>query len=160
MSNYPPIQTSTTAYISTPETLEELEAQNERLYGERSGFENKIAELQQEIDNLSKSRSSIVDTKIYLERQIESFMDALMQFVVYGEIEEAVGEELAGYFNRDLTRKVSVRIFAEGDVELVLPIGFDIDDIEGSLGVLIDTIGCDVIDVEYEDMSITSVEVQ
>ena len=120
----------------------------------------KIVELQEEIDNLAKSRSSIWDTKIYLERQIESFMEGLMQFVVDGEIEEAVGEELAGYFNRDLTRKVSVRIFAEGDVELVLPISFDIDDIEGSLGVLIDTIGSDVIDVEYEDMSITSVEVQ
>jgi hypothetical protein len=120
----------------------------------------KIVELQEEIDNLAKARSSIWDTKIYLERQIESFMDALMQFVVDGEIEEAVGEELAGYFNRDLTRKVSVRIFAEGDVELILPISFDIDDIEGSLGVLIDTIGSDVVEVEYEDMSITSVEVQ
>ena len=119
----------------------------------------KIVELQEEIDNLSKSRSSIWDTKIYLERQIESFMGALMQFVVDGEIEEAVGEELAGCFNRDLTRKVSVRIFAEGDVELTLPIGFDIDDIEGSLGVLLDA-GSNVIDVEYEDLSITSVEVQ
>jgi hypothetical protein len=146
--------------ISTPDLTTKPEAN----YGELVEFWNKgnakIVELQEEVDNLSKSRSSIVDTKIYLERQIESFMDALMQFVVYGEIEEAVGEELAGYFNRDLTRKVSVRIFAEGDVELVLPIGFDIDDIEGSLGVLIDTIGSDVIDVEYEDMSITSVEVQ
>ena len=120
----------------------------------------KIVELQEEIDNLAKSRSSIWDTKTYLERQIDSFMEGLMQFVVDGEIEEAVGEELAGYFNRDLTRKVSVRIFAEGDVEIVLPIGFDIDDIEGSLGVLIDTVGSDFIDVEYEDMSITSVEVQ
>ena len=160
MSNYPPIQTSTTAYISTPETLEELEAQNERLYGERSGFENKIAELQNELDNVCKSRSSIVDTKIYLERQIESFMEGLMQFVVDGEIEEAVGEELAGYFNRDLTRKVSLHIRAEGDIEVVLPIGFDIDDIEGSLGVVLDTFGVNPIEVEYEDMSITSVEVQ
>src|SRR5210317_2379784 len=160
MSNYPPIQTSTTAYISTPETLEELEAQNERLYGERSGFENKIVELQEEIDNLSKSRSSIWDTKIYLERQIESFMDALMQFVVDGEIEEAVGEELAGYFNRDLTRKVSLHIRAEGDIEVVLPVGYDIDDIEGSLGVVLDTFGMNDIDVEYEDLSITDVEVQ
>ena len=147
-------------FASTSETMEELIAQNERLQDERSGFENRIVELQQEIDNLAKSRSSIWDTKTYLERQIDSFMEGLMQFVVDGEIEEAVGEELAGYFNRDLTRKVSVRIFAEGDVEIVLPIGFDIDDIEGSLGVLIDTVGSDFIDVEYEDMSITSVEVQ
>jgi len=146
-------------FASTSETMEELIAQNERLQDERSGFENKIVELQQEIDNLAKSRSSIWETKTYLERQIDSFMEGLMQFVVEGEIEEAVGEELAGYFNRDLTRKVSVRIFAEGDVELVLPVGFDIDDIEGNLGVLIDA-GSDVIDVEYEDMSITGVEVQ
>ena len=147
-------------FASTSETMEELIAQNERLQCERSGFENKIVELQKELDNVWKSRSNIVDTKTYLERQIDSFMEGLMQFIVEGEIEEAVGEELAGYFNRDLTRKVSVRIFAEGDVEIVLPIGFDIDDIEGSLGVLIDTVGSDFIDVEYEDMSITSVEVQ
>jgi len=146
-------------FASTSETMEELIAQNERLQCERSGFENKIVELQKELDNVWKSRSNIVDTKTYLERQIDSFMEGLMQFVVEGEIEEAVGEELAGYFNRDLTRKVSVRIFAEGDVELVLPVGFDIDDIEGNLGVLIDA-GSDVIDVEYEDMSITGVEVQ
>jgi hypothetical protein len=147
-------------FASTSETMEELIAQNERLQGERSGFENKITELQEEVDRVSRISSNYIDTKIYLERQIESFMEGLMQFVVDGEIEEAVGEELAGYFNRDLTRKVNVRIFAEGDVELVLPIGFDIDDIEGSLGVLIDTVGSDVIDVEYEDMSITGVEVQ
>ena len=146
-------------FASTSETMEELIAQNERLQCERSGFENKIVELQKELDNVWKSRSNIVDTKTYLERQIDSFMEGLMQFVVEGEIEEAVGEELAGYFNRDLTRKVSVRIFAEGDVELVLPVGFDIDDIEGNLGVLIDA-GSDVINVEYEDMSITGVEVQ
>jgi hypothetical protein len=147
-------------FASTSETMEELIAQNERLQGERSGFENKITELQEEVDRVSRISSNYIDTKIYLERQIESFMEGLMQFVVDGEIEEAVGEELAGCFNRDLTLKVNVRIFAEGDVELVLPIGFDIDDIEGSLGVLIDTVGSDVIDVEYEDMSITGVEVQ
>ena len=147
-------------FASTSETMEELIAQNERLQGERSGFENKIVELQEEVDNLSKSRSSIWDTKIYLERQIESFMEGLMQFVVDGEIEEAVGEELAGYFNRDLTRKVSLHIRAEGDIEVVLPVGYDIDDIEGNLGVVLDTFGMNAIEVEYEDMSITDVEVQ
>ena len=150
----------TTAYISTPDRLEELQAQNERLQAERSGFENKIVELQDQVDYLAKARSSVWDTKIYLERQIESFMEGLMQFVVDGEIEEATGEELAGYFNRDLTRKVSLHIRAEGDIEVVLPVGYDIDDIEGNLGVLIDTFGIDPIEVEYEDLSITDVEVQ
>ena len=133
----------TTAIISTPESLQA-----------------KIVELQDQVDHLAKARSSIWDTKIYLERQIESFMEGLMQFVVDGEIEEATGEELAGYFNRDLTRKVSLHIRAEGDIEVVLPIGFDIDDIEGSLGVVLDTFGMNAIDVEYEDLSITDVEVQ
>ena len=150
----------TTAYISTPDRLEELQAQNERLQAERSGFENKIVELQEQVDTLAKSRSSIWDTKIYLERQIESFMEGLMQFVVDGEIEEAVGEELAGYFNRDLTRKVTVYIRAEGEAEVTLPVGYDVDDIEGNLGVVLDIAGIDAIEVEYEDMSITSVEVQ
>ena len=122
-------------------------------------MQNKIEELQNELDNVCKSRSSIFDTKIYLERQIDSFVETLIEYVVEGEIEESVADVLSGCFDRDLTRKVSVRIFAEGDVELVLPISFDIDDIEGSLGVLIDA-GSDVIDVEYEEMSITGVEVQ
>ena len=150
----------TTAYISTPDLTTKPNAS----YGELVDFWNKgnakIEELQQEIDNLAKSRSSIWDTKIYLERQIESFMEGLLQYVVDGEIEEAVGEELAGYFNRDLTRKVSLHIRAEGDIEVVLPVGYDIDDIEGNLGVVIDTFGIDPIEVEYEDMSITDVEVQ
>ena len=150
----------TTAYISTPDRLEELQAQNERLQAERSGFENKIVELQQEVDHLAKSRSSIVDTKIYLERQIESFIEGLVQFVVDGEIEESVADELAGYFNRDLTRKVTVYIRAEGEAEVTLPVGYDVDDIEGNLGVVLDMAGIDAIEVEYEDMSITSVEVQ
>ena len=149
----------TTAYISTPDLTTKPNAN----YGELVDFWNKgnakIEELQDQVDRLAKSRSSLWDTNTYLGNQIESFMEGLMQFVVDGEIEECVGEELAGYFNRDLTRKVSLRIFAEGDVELVLPISFDIDDIEGSLGVLIDA-GSDVIDVEYEEMSITGVEVQ
>jgi len=150
----------TTAYISTPDLTTKPEAN----YGELTEFWNKgnakIVELQEEIDNLSKSRSSIWDTKIYLERQIESFMDALMQFVVDGEIEEAVGEELAGYFNRDLTRKVSLHIRAEGDVEVIVPLGYNIDELESDLSVLIDNVNYSDIEVEYEDMSITSVEVQ
>ena len=150
----------TTARISTPETLEELEAQNERLYGERSGFENKINNLQTELDRVRKSLSSYVDTKVFMERQIDSFIEGLMQFVVDGEIEEGVAEELAGYFGRDLTRKVTIYIRAEGEAEVTLPAGYDVDDIEGNLGVVLDIAGIDAIEVEYEDMSITDVEVQ
>ena len=140
--------------------MEELIAQNERLQCERSGFENKIVELQQEIDNVCKSRSSIVDTKIYLERQIESFMEGLMQFVVDDEIEEAVGGELAGYFNRDLTRRVSIHVRAEGDVEVMVPLGYNIDELESDMSVLIDNINYSDINIEYADIQLVEVEVQ
>jgi len=145
---------------STPEMIEELQAQNERLYGERSGFENRIAELQEEVDRVSRISSSYIDHKIFLERQIESFMEGLMQFVVDGEIEEAVGEELAGYFNRDLTRRVSIHVRAEGDVEVMVPLGYNIDELESDLSVVIDNINYSDIDIEYADIQLVEVEVQ
>lgn len=150
----------TTAYISTPDLTTKPNAS----YGELVDFWNKgnakIEELQNELDNVCKSRSSIVDTKIYLERQIESFMEGLMQFVVDDEIEEAVGEELAGYFNRNLNRRVSVHVRAEGDVEVMVPLGYNIDELESDLSVIIDNINYSDIDIEYADIQLVEVEVQ
>jgi hypothetical protein len=150
----------TTAYISTPDLTTKPNAN----YGELVDYWNKgnakIEELQNELDNVCKSRSSIVDTKIYLERQIESFMEGLMQFVVDGEIEEAVGEELAGYFNRELNRRVSIHVRAEGDVEVMVPLGYDIDELESDLSVVIDNINYSDINIEYADIQLVEVEVQ
>ena len=140
----------TTARIYTPQNLEELEAHKN----------SKIEELQASIDHLANSRASLVDTKIFLERQIDSFMETLMQYVVEGEIEESVGDVLAGCFNRDLNRKVNVYVRAEGNLELILPLDLDIDDLESELSVSIDTFGLSSVSVEYEEMSITSVEVE
>jgi len=123
-------------------------------------MQNKIEELQNELDNVCKSRSSIFDTKIYLERQIDSFVETLIEYVVEGEIEESVADVLSGCFDRDLTRKVSVRVRAEGDVEVIVPLGYNIDELESDLTVLIDNVTFSNIDLEYEEMSITDVEVQ
>ena len=120
----------------------------------------KIEELQNELDNVCKSRSSIFDTKIYLERQIDSFVETLIEYVVEGEIEESVADVLSGCFDRDLTRKVSVRVRAEGDVEVMVPLGYNIDELESDLSVLIDNINCSDIDIEYEDIQLVEVEVQ
>jgi hypothetical protein len=150
----------TTAYISTPDLTTKPNAN----YGELVDFWNKgnakIEELQKELDNVCKSRSSIVDTKIRLERQIDSFMEGLMQFVVDEEIEGAVGEELAGYFNRDLTRRVSIHVRAEGDVEVMVPLGYNIDELEIDLSVVIDNINYSDINIEYADIQLVEVEVQ
>jgi hypothetical protein len=150
----------TTAYISTPDLTTKPNAS----YGELVDFWNKgnakIEELQNELDNVCKSRSSIVDTKIRLERQIDSFMEGLMQFVVDEEIEGAVGEELAGYFNRDLTRRVSIHVRAEGDVEVMVPLGYNIDELEIDLSVVIDNINYSDINIEYADIQLVEVEVQ
>lgn len=148
------------AFASTSETMEELIAQNERLQGERSGFENRIAELQEEVDRVSRISSSYIDHKIFLERQIESFVETLIEYVVEGEIEESVADVLAGCFDRDLTRKVSVRVRAEGDVEVIVPLGYNIDELESDLTVLIDSATFSNIDIEYEEMNVTDVEVQ
>lgn len=139
------------AFASTSETMEE---------SERSGFENKIAELQEEVDRVSRISSSYIDHKIFLERQIESFVETLIEYVVEGEIEESVADVLAGCFDRDLTRKVSVRVRAEGDVEVIVPLGYNIDELESDLNILIDNATFSNIDIEYEEMSITDVEVQ
>lgn len=147
-------------YASTSETMEELIAQNERLQDERSGFENKITELRDEVDRVSRISSSYIDTKIYLERQIESFVETLIEYVVEGEIEESAAGVLAGCFDRDLTRKVSVRVRAEGDVEVVVPLAYNIDELESDLTVLIDNATFSDIEIEYEEMSVTDVEVQ
>ncbi|NDB65462.1 MAG: hypothetical protein EB168_07325 [Euryarchaeota archaeon] len=139
------------AFASTSATMEE---------SERSGFENKIAELQEEVDRVSRISSSYIDHKIFLERQIESFVETLIEYVVEGEIEESVADVLAGCFDRDLTRKVSVRVRAEGDVEVIVPLGYNIDELESDLNILIDNATFSNIDIEYEEMSITDVEVQ
>ena len=147
-------------FASTSETMEELIAQNERLQAERSGFENTITELQQELDHVRKSLTSYIDNNINNNRQIDSFVETLIEYVVEGEIEESVADVLAGCFGRDLTRKVSLHIRAEGDVEVVVPLGYNIDELESDLSVLIDNVNYSDIDIEYEDMSITDVEVQ
>jgi hypothetical protein len=150
----------TTAYISTPDLTTKPNAN----YGELVDFWNKgnakIEELQNEVDRVSKISSNYIDTKIRLERQIDSFMEGLMQFVVDEEIEGAVGEELAGYFNRDLTRRVSIHVRAEGDVEVMVPLGYNIDELEIDLSVVIDNINYSDINIEYADIQLVEVEVQ
>jgi len=123
-------------------------------------MQNKIEELEQTLQQTLKERGHYLDSTISYRRQVDSFMETLLQHVVDGEIEEAVGEELAGCFDRDLTRKVSIHVRAEGDVEMIVPLGYNIDELESDLSVVIDNINCSDIDIEYEDVQLVEVEVQ
>ena len=123
-------------------------------------MQNKIEELQNELEQVRKTLTSYIDNNILNNRQIDSFVETLIEYVVEGEIEESVADVLAGCFGRDLTRKVSVHVRAEGDVEVIVPLGYNVDDLEGDLSVLIDNINCSDIDIEYEDIQLVEVEIQ
>jgi hypothetical protein len=150
----------TTGYISTPDLTTKPNAN----YGELVDFWNKgnakIEELQNELDQVRKSLTSYIDNNILNNRQMDSFVETLIEYVVEGEIEESVGDVLAGCFGRDLTRKVSIHVRAEGDVEVIVPLGYNIDELGSDLSVLIDNINCSDIDIEYEDIQLVEVEVQ
>ena len=165
MSNYPPIQTSTTAYISTPETLEELEAQNERLQGERSGFENTVAQLTVRITDLESAlatekqyRSSHYDNYKNLLAQVDYFIESLANYVKDGNMDIEVAEDFAECFGRELTRKVYGRISIYGDIELEIPAYLDLDDIGDELDISIGQSYTSTVRVDYSDVSLVEVE--
>jgi hypothetical protein len=45
-------------------------------------------------------------------------------------------------------------------VEVIVPLGYNVDDLEGDLSVLIDNVNYSDIDIEYEDIQLVEVEVQ
>jgi hypothetical protein len=106
---------------STPAMIEELQAQDK---------ENKttIENLRSTI-NMERSRVTALETRI------TSMIERLMQFVEDGDIDNDCAEEIASFFGRDLSRTVSVRVTAEIDVEVTIPVGYDIDDLDGDLEV-------------------------
>jgi len=176
MSNYPPIQTSTTAYISTPDLtteppanygelvdywnkghasgffptstpamIEELQAQNERLQGERSGFEKTIESLRNALNGL--------------EYNVDKLIERIMELVESGDLEEYVAEELGSIVGRDLIRTVTVSVTAEIDIEVNVPVGYDLENLEGDLDVEITSIYSSDVDIVNSETSSLSVEV-
>jgi predicted nucleotidyltransferase len=141
MSNYPPIQTSTSATISTPESLR-----------------GEIDKLNKTIDSLS----SVLDTERVLirsmEQNVDSFIEALMRLTESGDIEDYVAEELADIFGRTLTRTVDVRMTIVLDAQVSVPVGYDLDDLHGDVDVEINPIYA--ADVQIEGIEVDSIEVE
>ena len=158
MSNYPPIQTSTPADssdvtissnsvfpTSTPAMIEELQAQNERLQGERSGFEKTIESLRNALNGL--------------EYNVDKLIERIMELVESGDLEEYVAEELGSIVGRDLIRTVTVSVTAEIDIEVNVPVGYDLENLEGDLDVEITSIYLSDVDIVNSETSSLSVEV-
>jgi len=137
--------------ITTPETLEELEAQNERLQGERSGFE-------QRIDSLSNALADERRRATAMEENVDSFIESLMNLVESGDIEDHIAEELADIFGRTLTRTVDVRMTIVLDAQVTVPVGYDLDDLHGDVDVEINPIYA--ADVQIEGIEVDSIEVE
>ena len=143
---------------STPEVIEELQAQNERLQGERSGFESTIAERDQKIKYFTEVIERNQYTNRMHEAQIEQFMTTLFAYLRDGEIDEGVAEELASCFGRDLVRTVNVSITIHGEMEVNLPHGMDIDDLAEELDFGPNVHYATGIEVNYVDLSTVEIE--
>ena len=143
---------------STPEVIEELQAQNERLQGERSGFESTIAELEQKNKYMSETIERHQHSNRVHEAMVDTFMNTLITFHNNGEIEEEVAEELASCFGRDLTRIVNVSITIHGEMEVSLAPGLSIDDLAEELDFGPNVHYATGIQINYVDLSTVEIE--
>ena len=183
MSNYPPIQTSTTAYTSTPDLTTEPPAN----YGELVDYWNKghetgffptsspamIQSLTEEIEQLHEQRDennltiesfrNALDAERRrcngLEYNVDKLIERIMELVESGDLEEYVAEELGSIVGRDLIRTVSVRVTADIDIEINVPVGYDLENLEGDLDVEITSIYSSDVEIVNSETSSLSVEV-
>jgi len=125
--------------------IEELQAQNERLQGERSGFEKTIESLRNALNGL--------------EYNVDKLIERIMELVESGDLEEYVAEELGSIVGRDLIRTVTVSVTAEIDIEVNVPVGYDLETLEGDLDVEITSIYSSDVDIVNSETSSLSVEV-
>ena len=150
---------------STPEVIEELQARNERLQGERSGFENTVAQLTVRITDLEAAlatekqySSSHYDNYKNLLAQVDNFIETLVKYVENFDIDNEIADDLAECFGRELTRKVYGHSRIEGDVELEVPVNFDLDDIGNELDISIGQAYTSTVRVDYSDISLVEIE--
>jgi hypothetical protein len=133
---------------SSPAMIQSLMEEIEQLHEERDEKDTTIESLRGTI-NMERSRVTS------MEARIDSMIERLMQFVEDGDIENDYAEELASFFGRNLIRTVTVRVTADIDVEVTVPVGYDIDDLHGDLEVEItNTYSSDVEVQSYETAGI------
>ena len=129
---------------STPATIEELQ--------------DKVAQLERTAETREGVVSRLMESTRYHEACVDNFMTMLFAYLHDGEIDEAVAEELAGCFGRDLVRTVNVSITIHGEMEVNLPHGMTIDDLAEELDFGPNVHYATGIEVNYVDLSTVEIE--
>jgi len=149
------IEMDTYGRITTPDLdknrMQELIAQNEHLQFERNKNEKTIADLGSVLDSERRLISS-------LQSQIDTLIEHLMHYVQIGDMEEDVAQDLADIFGRSLIRTVTVRVTADIDIEVNVPLGYDLDDLDGDLEV--EVTSAYSADVEIVNSESSSIQVE
>lgn len=130
--------------LSTPLVVQELN--------------NKISQLEESAQIRENILSKSLEKNRLQQAYIDNFMETLVEYIKSDDIDKEVAADLADCFGRELTRKVYGHIRIEGDVELVIPLGIDLDSIGEELDIHIGEAYTSDVKVEYSDVSLVEVE--
>jgi hypothetical protein len=116
------------------------------------------AMVDEQAEKIADLQKRLIDNNRFNEACIDTFMNTLFNYLGNGDIDEAVAEELAGCFGRDLTRTVNVSITIHGEMEVNLPAGMTIDDLAEELDFGPNVHYATGIEVNYVDLSTVEIE--
>ena len=116
------------------------------------------AMVDEQAEKIADLQKRLIDNNRFNEACIDTFMNTLFAYLRDNEIDEAVAEELAGCFGRDLTRTVNVSITIHGEMEVNLPHGMSIDDLAEELDFGPNVHYATGIEVNYVDLSTVEIE--
>ena len=118
----------------------------------------RISDLELALATEKKYSSSHYDNYKNLQAQVDSFIETLARYVESDDIDNEIAEDLAECFGRELTRKIVGHIRIEGDVEIEVPVGFDLDAIGEELDIHIGQAYNSTVRIDYSDVSVVEIE--
>jgi len=92
-----------------------------------------VEELQKNLEDHALRLLGAYNRLDNLEAAIDRMIERIMEHVEMGDLEHGVAEDLASYFGRDLVREVKIRFTIDIDTEIVIPVGYDLDDLVGDI---------------------------
>ena len=118
----------------------------------------RITDLESALATEKQYTSSHYDNYKNLLAQVDSFMETLVKYAENFDIDFEVAADLAECFGRELTRTVRGSIRIEGDVEIEVPVGFDLDAIGDELDISIGQSYTSAVRIDYSDVSVVEIE--
>ena len=118
----------------------------------------RITVLESALATEKKYSSSHYENYKNLMFQVDNFIETLVKYVENFDIDNEIADDLAECFGRELTRTVRGSIRIEGDVELEVPVGFNLDDIGEELDIQIGQAYNSSVTVQYSDVSLVEIE--